>query len=497
MRWGRAGEQLKLLNGQTVEVDERRRRDHRRRGRGGLAGIMGGDATAVSLDTRNIYLEAAFWWPDAIARARAPLQLLDRCRAPLRARRRLRHDGRPHRVHHAPDPRHLRRRSRARSTTPSLAPARAQAGDDAHRARRAGASASPIADDDMADAFARLGLRVRRATPDRFVVTPPSYRFDLEIEEDLIEEVARALRLRAHPGRPAARRGADADAARGPALRCTTSGARSPRDGYQEVVNYRFVDAALGAGLRGQRRPDPLLNPIASQMSVMRTTLLGGLVANAALQPEPQAGPRARCSRSAACSCATPQVPDGPLAVQGIAQPTRGRRPRLRPGGGRAVGRGDPRRRLLRRQGRRRARCSRRVAVRFDRAEHPALHPGRSALRRGRRRGRRLRRRTASAAAAEVRVAAGRRSCSNWMLAPLLARAVAPLQPGLEVPAGDARHLDHRRRRPSGRGDRGRGARRCRTRTAACRRSGNSACSTCIVLEAIQAKSRKRVLTPC
>jgi len=66
VRWGRKGETLKLLNGNTVELDETVgviADDHQVES---LAGIMGGDSTAVSLETANIYLEAAFWWPDSI-----------------------------------------------------------------------------------------------------------------------------------------------------------------------------------------------------------------------------------------------------------------------------------------------------------------------------------------------------------------------------------------------------------------------------------------------
>ncbi|NBY04146.1 MAG: phenylalanine--tRNA ligase subunit beta, partial [Betaproteobacteria bacterium] len=67
VRWGRKGESIKLLNGQTVEVDENvgvLADDHQVES---LAGIMGGDATAVSDETRHIYIEAAFWWPKAVA----------------------------------------------------------------------------------------------------------------------------------------------------------------------------------------------------------------------------------------------------------------------------------------------------------------------------------------------------------------------------------------------------------------------------------------------
>ncbi len=66
VRWGRKGESLKLLNGNTVEVDEWVGVISDDKEIESLAGIMGGDATAVSLDTTNIYLEAAFWFPQAI-----------------------------------------------------------------------------------------------------------------------------------------------------------------------------------------------------------------------------------------------------------------------------------------------------------------------------------------------------------------------------------------------------------------------------------------------
>ncbi|HEX7156718.1 MAG TPA: phenylalanine--tRNA ligase subunit beta, partial [Burkholderiaceae bacterium] len=66
VRWGRAGESLELLNGQTVELDAAVGVIADDKGVESLAGIMGGESTAVSLDTRNVYVEAAFWWPQAI-----------------------------------------------------------------------------------------------------------------------------------------------------------------------------------------------------------------------------------------------------------------------------------------------------------------------------------------------------------------------------------------------------------------------------------------------
>jgi phenylalanyl-tRNA synthetase beta chain len=67
VRWGRADESLKLLNGSTVTVDDKVGVIADDAQVESLAGIMGGDATAVSDDTQNIYIEAAYWWPKAIA----------------------------------------------------------------------------------------------------------------------------------------------------------------------------------------------------------------------------------------------------------------------------------------------------------------------------------------------------------------------------------------------------------------------------------------------
>jgi phenylalanyl-tRNA synthetase beta chain len=67
VRWGKPGETLKLLNGNTVTVDEKVGVIADDAQVESLAGIMGGDATSVSDDTKHVYVEAAFWWPKAIA----------------------------------------------------------------------------------------------------------------------------------------------------------------------------------------------------------------------------------------------------------------------------------------------------------------------------------------------------------------------------------------------------------------------------------------------
>ncbi|MBS1107881.1 MAG: phenylalanine--tRNA ligase subunit beta, partial [Deltaproteobacteria bacterium] len=276
VRWGRAGEQLVLLNGQTVEVDAGVGVICDDAGVEALAGIMGGDATAVSLDTRNVYVEAAFWWPDSIrGRSRRYNFSTDAAHRFERG------------VDFATTVDHIEYITRlildicggqpgAVDDTVLALPERAPVTMRVERCRRV--LGIPIEATDMADAFQRLGLAFE-AHSDRFVVTPPSYRFDLEIEEDLIEEVARLFgfeRIPADPPRAAAQ------------MRMRREEQRSmhdvrralARDGYQELVNYSFVDAAWEQDFAGNPDPIRVLNPIASQMSVMRSTLLGGLVAS-------------------------------------------------------------------------------------------------------------------------------------------------------------------------------------------------------------------------
>jgi phenylalanyl-tRNA synthetase beta chain len=374
VRWGRAGEQLVLLNGQTVAVDEGVGVICDDAGVEALAGIMGGDATAVTLDTRNVYVEAAFWWPDSIR-------------------------GRSRRYNFSTDAAHRFERGVDFATTVEhleyvtrlildicggqpgpvddtvlALPERAPVTMRVERCRRV--LGIPIDAKDMADAFRRLGLAFE-AQADRFVVTPPSYRFDLEIEEDLIEEVARLFgfeRIPSDPPRAAAQ------------MRMRREEQRSmhdvrralARDGYQELVNYSFVDAAWEQDFAGNPDPIRVLNPIASQMSVMRTTLLGGLVASLGYNLNRKQN-RARLFEVGRVFLRDPEVPDGPLAVRGIAQPTVVSGVAYGPAEDEQWGvatrdvdfhdvKGDLERLFAP------------VPVRFVRAEHPALHPGRSAF---------------------------------------------------------------------------------------------------------------------
>ena len=277
VRWGRPGEQLKLLNGNTVMVDDKVGVIADQTQVESLAGIMGGDVTAVSDDTQHIYLEAAFWWPKAIAG---------------RSRRFNFSTDAGHRFERGVDPshtvEHIERISQliidiCGTDNTSCGPI-----DDLQQnmpvatpvglrvARASKVIGMPLTQAQCADALTRLGLPLTQSEG-LITVLPPSYRFDLQIEEDLIEEVARMVGYNNLPHTPPL---APITAkVCGEAQRSPFSVRRSIAAlGYQETINFSFVEARWEHELSGNPNPIKLLNPIASHMDVMRSTLLGSLL---------------------------------------------------------------------------------------------------------------------------------------------------------------------------------------------------------------------------
>ncbi|HRO60524.1 MAG TPA: phenylalanine--tRNA ligase subunit beta, partial [Burkholderiaceae bacterium] len=232
-----------------------------------------------------------------------------------------------------------------------------------------------LSDQQMLDALTRLGLPAR-LEDGRIEVEPPSWRFDLQIEEDLVEEVVRVWGYEQLPVR----------APRAPAALMAVPEARRPvsqlkrsvaaRD-YQEVINYSFVDSALDARLREPgAEVVRLLNPIASQMDVMRSTQWGGLIENLRSNLNRKAS-RVRLFEVGRVFHADASVPAGPSQVPAIAQPLRLALLAFGPaieehwsGAPRGVDFFDVRRDLEVLAG---------AGLRFEAQAHPALHPGRSA----------------------------------------------------------------------------------------------------------------------
>jgi phenylalanyl-tRNA synthetase beta chain len=274
VRWGKPGEALKLLNGNTVTVDEAVGVIADDAQVESLAGIMGGDATAVSDDTRNVYVEAAFWWPQAI-------------------------QGRSRRYNFATDAGHRFERGVDPSLTVEhiehitrlivdICGGEAGPMDDqvlrlperkpvALRVTRAAkVIGMPLTADQCKGALERLGLPVASAG-DVLTVEPPPYRFDLAIEEDLIEEVVRIIGYDHLPTTPPL---APITAKLPPESRRSRFAVRRllAALGYFETINFSFVEESWERELAGNTDPIRLLNPIASQMGVMRSSLLGSLL---------------------------------------------------------------------------------------------------------------------------------------------------------------------------------------------------------------------------
>ena len=275
-RLAQPGEEILLLNEQTLKLegdvlliaDDKRPL--------AMAGIMGGEDSGISLDTTEMFLESAFFAPAAIA-------------------------GRARRYGFASDASHrfergvdfgATRNALERASELIVEVCGGQAGPrceaaatlpDRHPVRLRPARVTKVLGvafsiDEIVALLSRLDLVFARDGDD-LLVTPPSYRFDVEIEEDLIEEIARLYGYDQIP--------AVAPRALLAMLPHSEDHRPLPRirqiladRGYQEVVNYAFVEESWETGLMANQTPIRLANPIASQMSVMRSTLIGGLLAN-------------------------------------------------------------------------------------------------------------------------------------------------------------------------------------------------------------------------
>jgi len=377
VRWGKKGESLKLLNGNTIEVDEWVGVIADEKEIESLAGIMGGDASAVTLDTTDIYLEAAFWWPQAVQG---------------RSRRFNFSTDAGHRFERGVDfasiPEHLERitallievcgqkdKTRVGPIEDHIVNLPKREPVKMRTARAVKVIGVPFTDEAIADIFTRLGLQFTQE-PGLFEVTPPSYRFDMEIEEDLIEEVARVYGFEkiptVAPVAPNEMRIAPEDSRSLFALRELTASLD-----YQEVINYSFVEEAWEADFCGNNDPVKLLNPIAAQMSVMRTSLVGSLVANVRYNLNRKLN-RVRVFEIGAVYQKNASAIDGPLSVAGYDQTKR--LAAIAYGNAFEEQWGQPKRNVdffdvkadL-------EALFAPATLQFGKLEHPALHPGRSA----------------------------------------------------------------------------------------------------------------------
>lgn len=275
-RMAKPAEKLLLLNEQTITIDSDILMIADEVKPLAMAGIMGGEESGITLDTFELLLESAYFAPKAIAG---------------RARRYGFGSDASHRFERGVDfggaRRAMERATRlildicggdagpvveAKAEMPARNPVRLRT------VRASAVLGMALTAEQIAGLFSGLGLPFSREGDD-FLVTPPTWRFDIEIEEDLIEEIAR---LHGYDNIPSpAPRGPLSMLVQPEVLRSQSRIRQLLVDrGYQEVVNFAFVEEAWEADFAANSNLIRLANPIASQMAVMRSTLFGGLISN-------------------------------------------------------------------------------------------------------------------------------------------------------------------------------------------------------------------------
>lgn len=276
IRHTKPGEQLSLLDGKQIELplgslliaDDRRPL--------ALAGIMGGQESGVNESTHSIFLESAYFRPQAVSGRARHLGLqtdssyrFERGVDPQLQRQALERatallldivGGKPGPVSEKTSARHL----------PHITPIRLRA------ARIARVLGTELPRASVEAVLKRLAMRLSRQGKD-WRVLPPSYRFDIEREEDLIEEIAR---VHGYANLPSCLPLLTMTPVAVPEGHVSISHLRQTlvdRD-YQEIITYSFVDPALNGLIDPAARTAVLANPIAADMAVMRTSLWPGLL---------------------------------------------------------------------------------------------------------------------------------------------------------------------------------------------------------------------------
>ncbi|MBV6540260.1 phenylalanine--tRNA ligase subunit beta [Ursidibacter maritimus] len=276
VRLAKQGEELVLLDGSTAKLQDNTLLIADQNGPLAMAGIFGGQASGVSSDTKDVILEAAFFAPLAITG---------------RARQHGLHTDSSHRFERGVDY-ELPRKAMERATALLLEICGGEAGEiveassqehlpkantvTLRRSKLDSLLGHHIATETVTDIFNRLGFESEYAN-DTWTVKSPSWRFDIEIEEDLIEEVARIYGYNSIPNNaPLAHlqmKGLPEKILE--AIRIRTALVDSD---YQEVITYSFVDPKTQELLHPEQEALILPNPISSEMSAMRVSLLTGLL---------------------------------------------------------------------------------------------------------------------------------------------------------------------------------------------------------------------------
>ncbi|MDX1497239.1 MAG: phenylalanine--tRNA ligase subunit beta, partial [Salinisphaeraceae bacterium] len=275
VRWAKDGEKLQALTGEALELSEQDLVIADGNGPVALAGVVGGEPTSVSANTQDIFLESACFTPKALAGT---------------ARRHKLHTDSSHRFERGVDPaQQLRAIERATqlivdicggqpgpvveagSGTPDKAPVPLRL----ERAKRL--LGFDLTATQIEATLQALEMGVESSGENAWQVCPPSYRYDINIEPDLIEEIVRIIGYDNLPTRP---QEVVLPAVQQTETRLDVSRLREAliqRD-YHEAVTYSFVDPEQQSKLMPQAPAIDLDNPIARQLGQMRTSLWSSLL---------------------------------------------------------------------------------------------------------------------------------------------------------------------------------------------------------------------------
>lgn len=276
VRRARTGEKLVLLDGKTLELDQETLVIADSSGPLALAGIMGGEHSGCSDDTRDLFLECAFFAPLAIAG---------------RARKYGLHTDSSFRFERGVDPQ-IQRNAMERATRLLIDIAGGEAGPvvenlseaDLPKAATISLRAARIkrllgvefAASEVEEILTRLGMCLIK-TDDGWDVQAPSYRFDMAIEPDLIEELGR---IYGYDNIPSVLPSAHMVMPEAPEGRLPLARLREVLvdRGYHEAITYSFVDPKVHDLIAPGGNPVALANPISADLSVMRTSIWPGLL---------------------------------------------------------------------------------------------------------------------------------------------------------------------------------------------------------------------------